>query len=191
MTTRARTLAVLSMVALTSGACAGRFNDDVWRPFSDRSYLTVAGAMIHDSTWLFAIIESFHLMGLALLGGAILLVDLRLLGLGVREESATKLARDAQPVLIGSLALMLVSGVLLYLSEATKFYSEGFWDSAEFPFVYKMLFLCLATTFTFTIRRQALAAGVPLGPLRRRLVALTSMLLWLGVAVGGRGIGFY
>jgi hypothetical protein len=192
MSTRARSLGATVMLALASGACAGRFNDDVWRPFGDRSYLTAAGAMIHDSTWLFAIIESFHLMGLALLGGAILLVDLRLLGLGLREESATKLARDAQPVLIGSLVLMLISGTLLYLSEATKFYSEGFWDSAEFPFVYKMLFLCLATAFTFSIRRKVLASdGAPVGPLQRRLVALTSMLLWLGVAVGGRGIGFY
>jgi hypothetical protein len=126
------------------------------------------------------------------MGGAVLIVDLRLLGLGLRDESLARLSRDAQPVLVGSLVVMLVSGLLLYLSEATKFYSGGFWDSAEFPFIYKMLFLVLALLFTFTIRRKTLASSAAsLGGVWPRLVGLTSLLLWLGVAVGGRGIGFY
>jgi hypothetical protein len=187
-----RSFATLGLLAGLSSGCAGHVNDAVWRPVSDWSYLTAIGTVIHESSWLFAVIESFHLVGLALLGGAILIVDLRLLGIGVREESAAGLSRAAQPVLVGSLAVMLISGALLYLSEATKFYSPDFWDSAEFPFIYKMLFLILALVFTFTIRQRMLASDeARVSPVWRRIVALTSMTLWLGVGVGGRAIGFY
>jgi len=44
------------------------------------------GEAIRDSNWLFAAIEAFHLLGLATIGGAVLLVDLRLLGFGLKPE---------------------------------------------------------------------------------------------------------
>ena len=179
------------LLAVVSSACAGRVNDELWRPFAEWSYATRIGTMIHESTWLFAAIESLHLLGLAAMGGAILLVDLRLLGLGLGDEPLRDLARDAQRVLLVGLAVMLTTGSLLYLSEATKFYSVDFWGSAEFPFIYKMLFLALALLFTFTVRRRALASEAPVTRGVLPLVGLTSMLLWLCVAVGGRGIGFY
>jgi Family of unknown function (DUF6644) len=187
-----RSAVALALFASLSSGCAGHVNDAIWRPVSDWSYLTAIGTAIHESSWLFAVIESFHLVGLALLGGAILIVDLRLLGIGIREESAAGLSRAAQPVLVGSLAVMLTSGALLYLSEATKFYSPDFWDSAEFPFIYKRLFLILAMVFTFTVRQRMLVSDeARVSPAMRRIVALTSMTLWLGVGVGGRAIGFY
>jgi hypothetical protein len=179
------------VLAVASSACAGRVNDGVWRPFAEWSYATRIGTVIHESTWLFAAIESAHLLGLAAMGGAILLVDLRLLGLGLGDEPIRDLARDAHRVLVASLAVMVTTGVLLYLSEATKFYSDDFWSSAEFPFIYKMLFLALAVVFTFTVRRRVLSSDAPSRTGVQRLVAVTSILLWLGVAVGGRGIGFY
>jgi hypothetical protein len=179
------------LLAVVSSGCAGRINDDVWRPFAEWSYATRIGTVIHESAWMFAAIESVHLLGLAAMGGAILLMDLRLLGLGLGDEPLAELARDAQRVLVAGLTVMLVTGVLLYLSEATKFYSDDFWGSAEFPFIYKMLFLALALLFTFTIRRRALASARAFPRGARPLIGLISMLLWLGVAVGGRGIGFY
>jgi hypothetical protein len=192
MMTRVRFSLVIATACALSSACAGRINDGVWQPFAERSYATAIGTAIHESSWLFAIVESFHLVGLALLGGAILIVDLRLIGLGLRDESVAELAQGARPWLLGGLTAMLVSGLLLYLSEATKFYSEGFWDSAEFPFIYKMLFLVLALIFTFGVRQRLLTSEFAHAhPMLARLVGATSLLLWLGVAVGGRGIGFY
>ena len=188
---RAWRAAVMLLVAAAASACAGRVNDEVWRPFAEWSYATYIGTVIRESDWLFAAIESLHLIGLAALGGAILLVDLRLLGVLLKDEPIRDLASDAQRVLVGSLVLMVSSGVLLYLSEATKFYSGDFWSSAEFPFIYKMLFLALALVFTFTVRRRALSSDAPPAGGVRTLIALTSLLLWLGVAIGGRGIGFY
>jgi hypothetical protein len=187
-------VSLAALLAVCAAGCAGRINDQVWRKFAMWAFSTWLGSSISNSTWLFAVIEAFHLTGLALLGGAVLLVDFRLLGVGLSNQSMPKLARSAEPWLLAGLALAVVSGVLLFFSEATKFYSRGFWDSAEAPFIYKMLFLILAVGFTFTIRRTVLHAPEPqLAPsgTRERLVGLSSMLLWLGVGVGGRAIGFY
>jgi hypothetical protein len=143
---------------------------------------------------MFAAIESFHLAGLAVLGGAVIMVDLSLLGLALGDEPLPRLSKDAEPWLLAGLIVTVVSGVLLFLSEATKFYSAGLWDSAEAPFLCKMVFLAAAIVFTFTVRRRILRRsdrrhGRPSAG--ERLVGMTSLLLWLGVGVGGRAIGFY
>src|SRR6266851_8555234 len=58
------------------------------------------GETIRNSSWLFPVIESFHLLGLAVIGGAVLVVDLRLFGFGLRRQSVAQLAQDAQRWLI-------------------------------------------------------------------------------------------
>jgi hypothetical protein len=142
------------------------------------------GNTIRQSSWLFPVIEAIHLLGLGVIGGAVLVVDLRLLGLGLRRQSPAQLARDAQPWLIGSLLLMMTTGGLLFLSESIKlYYHEAFW--------FKMASLILAIVFTFTIQRKViLASETRLQPVWSKVVALVSILLWSGVGIGGRWIGF-
>lgn len=142
------------------------------------------GDTIRRSSWLFPLIEAVHLLGLGVIGGAVLVVDLRLLGLGLRRQSPAQLARDAQPWLLGSLVLMIITGGLLFLSEAIKcYYHEAFW--------FKMTCLFLAIIFTFTIQRQVtLADETRIRPVWYKVVAIVSVLLWSGVGIGGRWIGF-
>jgi len=142
------------------------------------------GEAIRDSTWLFPFIEAFHLVGLAIIGGAVLLVDFRLLGLGLRRQPVAELARDAQPWLIGGVVFMIASGVPLFLAEAIKcYYSFAFWT--------KMAALALAIIFSFTVRRRiALAGDAHVDPVWMRVVGATSILLWSTVGWGGRWIGF-
>jgi hypothetical protein len=143
------------------------------------------GVMIRESIWMFPIIEAVHLLGLALIGGAVLIVDLRLAGLVLTRQPASTVASDAEPWLIGSLTVMITTGVLLFTSEALKCYHSP-------PFWLKMLFLSLAITFTFTLRRRVAAADdARISPWRSRTVAIVSILLWSGVGLMGRGIGFY
>jgi hypothetical protein len=153
--------------------------------FFDWCEATTVGLAIRDSLWLFPVIESVHLLALALLGGAVLVVDLRMLNLGLRKQSAAHIAGSAQPWLIGSLATMLVTGVLLFTSESIKcYYSPPFW--------YKMSFLATAILFTFTVRRKVAAADeLRVGPIWGKLVALISLGLWFGVGFSGRWIAFY
>jgi hypothetical protein len=142
------------------------------------------GDMIRRSSWLFPMIEAIHLVGLGLIGGAVLIVDLRLLGFGLHRQPAAKIAREAQPWLIGSLVVMFITGGLLFLSEAIKcYYHPAFW--------FKMASLLLAIVFTFTLQRKLIMADeTQVRPAWNKVAAVVSVLLWSGVGIGGRWIGF-
>jgi hypothetical protein len=153
-------------------------------PYFQWCYQTPIGEGIRESTWLFPVIEAFHLIGLGLTVGAILIVDLRLLGFGLNRQPVAALAAAVEPWLFGSLALMLASGSTLFLAEAIKCYYS-------FPFWVKMTSLLLVLVFTFTVQRHVIRTDLaskrpPLG----RLTAVISLVLWFGVAWGGRWIGF-
>jgi uncharacterized protein DUF6644 len=153
-------------------------------PFFEWCEATTIGTAIRTSPWAFAVIESVHLLGLSVIGGAVLLVDLRLLGFGLRDQPVAEVARAASPWLVGSLVVMLLTGISLFLSEATKCYdSQAFWV--------KMISLGSAMLFTFTIRRRVtMADGMRGRPIWSKLVAVVSLALWFGVGAGGRWIGF-
>ena len=149
----------------------------------DRLELTVLGTAIRDSAWLFPVIESVHLLGLATLGGAILVVDLRLLGLGLKDRAPAYVLEQARPWLIGAIAIMFMTGIPLFLSEAIKLYFRpAFWV--------KVSALVLALIFTFAVRNRLVRARPDLPPLQTRSIAVCSMGLWLTVAAAGRWIGF-
>jgi hypothetical protein len=153
-------------------------------PFFQWCYQTPIGEGIRESTWLFPVIEAFHLIGLGLTAGAVLIVDLRLLGVGLSKQPVAQLSAGAQPWLLGGLTLMFASGIPLFLSEAIKCYYS-------FPFWVKMTSLFLALLFTFTIRRRVTRTGPTFDrPLPGRFTAFISLGLWFGVAWGGRWIGF-
>jgi len=153
-------------------------------PFFQWCEASSLGAMVRTSTWAFAVTESIHLLGLAVIGGSVLVVDLRLLGFGLTNQPIATVARDAYRWLVGSLLVLLATGVVLFASEATKCYYST-------PFSVKMISLVLAMIFTFTVRRRVtMADEARVRPLYYKLVALVSLALWFGVAAGGRWIGF-
>jgi hypothetical protein len=153
-------------------------------PFFQWCEASAVGNAIRQSLWAFAVIESIHLLGLAAIGGAVLVVDLRMLGLGLRRQPVPDVARNAYPWFVGSLVVMLVTGVALFLSEAVKcYYSTPFWI--------KITSLALAITFSFTIKRKVTFADESqIRPIWYKAVALISLALWFGVGAGGRWIGF-
>ncbi len=153
-------------------------------PFFEWCESTAVGNVIRESLWLFPVIESFHLLALALIGGAVLVVDLRLLGLGLRRQPVAQLARDAQPWLVWGLVVMVTSGILLFSSEAVKCYYNT-------AFRTKMMFLLPAIVFAFTVRRKLASADEGrVRPIWSKLVALVSLALWCVVGASGRWIGF-
>ena len=157
-----------------------------WLPFFDWIEHTRHGTVIRDSIWQFAAIEAVHLLALAVIGGSVLIVDLRLMGWTLGRQPVKQVARDAEPWLVGSLLMMLLSGYLLFSSLAASKYF------VNFAFQLKMLFLLLAIIFTFTIRRAVIyKEDAQISPTTARLVAIVSVLLWSGVGIMGRGIGFY
>jgi hypothetical protein len=147
------------------------------------SEATALGVAIRNSQYAFPIIEYFHLAALAVIGGAVLIVDMRMLGLGLRETPVAQLAKDAHPWFVGSLIVMLVSGVSLTCPRRPRL--------REPRVLIKMIALVLALLFTFTVRRKvSLADAVQVSPATSKSVALVSVGLWFAVAWGGRWIGF-
>ena len=153
-------------------------------PFFQWCYQTAVGEAIRESLWLFPLIEAFHLVGLGLTAGAVLIVDLRLLGVGLSRQPVEQLAAAVEPWLLGSVALMFASGIPLFLSESMKcYYSFAFWV--------KMTSLFLVLLYTFTLRRRVTGTDLVTNrPLLARSLAVISLSLWFGVAWGGRWIGF-
>jgi hypothetical protein len=142
------------------------------------------GKAVVGSLWLFPVIESVHLLALSVLGGSILIVDLRMLGFGLKNYSVAALARDARPYMIGAIVTLIATGIPLFLAEAIKcYYSQAFWV--------KMTTLAIALAYTFTIRTRVTRSDVVRNTARLQMLAgALSIALWVTVAAAGRWIGF-
>jgi hypothetical protein len=151
-------------------------------PFFEWCESTALGLIVRESIWLFPVIEAVHLLGLCLLGGALLVVDLRLLGTGLTGTPVATLARQARPWLITAVVVMATTGLLLFLSESVKcYYNQAFWVKiTTFP---------VALAFTFAVRQRVVGID---GATRaaERLTGAASLALWFTVAAAGRWIGF-
>ena len=143
---------------------------------------TYPGRVVRESLWLFGVIEGFHLIGLAILGGALLVVDLRLLGVGLRDSTIAEIDRQARPWLTFSVVLLLVTGTLLFLSEAIKcYYNTSFWV--------KIVTLPFAMGFTYFVKERFARTALYTSAYSQ-WVASADLLLWFIVAAGGRWIGY-
>ena len=131
--------------------------------------------------WAFPVVQSLHFMGFALSIGTIAIVDLRLLGLGMRRQTAAQLAADLAPWTLSGLAVMLITGFLMFSADAVRYHVNP-------SFQFKMTCLTAALLFHFTVHRRAAGAGVP--PIAAKLIGLLSLALWTAVVAGGRMIAF-
>jgi hypothetical protein len=145
---------------------------------------TYLGETIRHSAALIALLEIVHLIGLTLLLGTILMVDMSLLGWGIGRHPVSGIARELSNWTIGGLAIMLASGPLILVSEAVRCYkTPAFWV--------KMALLAIAVAFHFTVHRKTVLAEPPAPHSSARLVAGVSLALWIGVALAGKGIAIF
>jgi uncharacterized membrane protein len=137
---------------------------------------------IRASTWQFAILEMVHLLGLTVLLGALMVLDLRLFGYGMRKQPVSQLAKDLAVWTRVGLVTILGSGVFLFFGEPMKL-------SGSPSFHVKMLLLFLAIVFQFTLfRKVTLDDGA--SPRLDKVAGVLSLALWFGVGLAGRAIGF-
>lgn len=137
-------------------------------------------------TWgaAFAVVEAVHLLSMALLGGAVVVGDARLLGILFRELPLRDVLDQCHRLFVIALVLIVATGVFMACGVALKiYYLNVFW--------YKMLALFTGIVFVFFIRRPLLRReGEHLPPLVRGALAITSLMIWFSVAATGRWIGF-
>lgn len=144
---------------------------------------TALAEALRGGTWTYAAIESVHLLGLALLFGAIAALDLRLIGLS-RSLSAAATARHLLPLAGFGFALSAVSGFLMFAADARAL-------AGNTAFQLKLAFMILAginaAAFHLGPFRAIVAGnGQRRPPLAAILMGLCSLLLWTAVVVFGR-----
>jgi uncharacterized membrane protein len=144
---------------------------------------TALAQAIRNSRIAFPVIENFHLFALTVLLGSLVVLCLRQFGVIYRDQPISEVARALRPWNLWSLALMLVSGILLFLSEAMKCYGTT-------SFRVKMIFLFFALLFQFTIFDRIVKKEGVTAALGGKIAAGVALCLWFGVGLAGRAIGF-
>ena len=139
------------------------------------------GEYVRDSLWLFPVIQSFHLIGLGILGGSVVLGDFKLLGILFRSESVSYVILQTKNWFNIGLSLLISTGIPLFLSEAVKcYYSRAFWI--------KITCLLLGILFVYFIRNPLAMKNK--NHLLMKTLGAISFSLWVVTAASGRWIGF-
>jgi hypothetical protein len=145
---------------------------------------TPGSVYIRESLLFYPLVETAHVLSLCLFLGLIALLDLRLVGIGLRTVPVSQVAGRLLPLALSGFAIMAISGALLFYSGPVKAAGNIF-------FRVKMLLILLtglnALLFHFTIYRRVAAWDVaPSPPARAKLAGALSLILWCGVVICGR-----
>jgi hypothetical protein len=143
---------------------------------------------LHESIWVYPIVESVHVLTLCLFLGLVLMMDLRLVGLTMLKTPASEVVGRLVPWTIVGFVIMVISGALLFYAIPVKTYLNIF-------FRLKVAFLLLAganvAIFHLTIYQKMDEWDLdPVPPLRARLAGGVSLVLWAAIVVAGRMIAY-
>ncbi len=149
---------------------------------------TSMGVSIRESLWLFPVIETIHIFGIICLVGSTSILDLRLMGLAFKQDTVSTLAERFLPWTWAGFVIQVVTGFLLFSSEATKMYDNR-------AFQVKMLLIVLAGVNAFVFHSLAYkSVGAwekdPVAPISARFAGTFSILLWFGIVAAGRWIAY-
>jgi hypothetical protein len=138
--------------------------------------------------WLEQTVVGTSIRESLLLVGATSILDLRLMGLTFRDEPVSKLAERFLPWAWAGFAIQVITGLLLFSSEATKMYGN-------LGFEIKMLLIVVAGINAFVFHSIAYQSvgkwdNDPVAPLSARAAGLISILLWFGIVAAGRWIAY-
>jgi Family of unknown function (DUF6644) len=137
---------------------------------------------LNNNEWSFPLLEIIHIAGFALSIGTIAIVDLRMLGVALRGQPPAALAKSLAPWTLVGLAVMLISGPLIFSSDPNMYLRN-------ISFRFKMGALLTAILYHYTLHRWA-ALHEP-APAVGKLVAVVSLALWVSVVFGGLFIAFF
>ncbi|QKS01187.1 hypothetical protein F9288_17295 [Sphingomonas sp. CL5.1] len=143
---------------------------------------------IRENNATFPWIESLHVLAITTVFGTISIVDLRLVGLPAHRRGARQLIIDLLPFTWGAFALAVVTGSLLFTSNAVQY-------SHNTQFQYKMLAMLAAginmAVFHLTAYRRIVDWDDALAPpMSAKIAGFASLGFWILVICFGRWIGF-
>ncbi len=132
---------------------------------------------------MFPIVESLHLIGMALFVGTLLLIDMGLLGVALRRQAINELAAALAPWTWSGFALLVLTGPFMFTAQAAKWHDNPlFW--------LKMLLLIVAIIFQLSVRRRITVDYRPLPPATAKLIGAVSLILWISIALSGKTMEF-
>src|SRR5947209_10624237 len=143
---------------------------------------TWLGATVRQSRWMFAAGETLHFIGLSLLVGGILIVDLRLLGFLRRIPIRAALA--FLPFVIAGFLINLATGIVFFSADPMMY-----WPNPAFKLKMALILLAGLNALVFTVMAQRRVLGLGLDDDTGRIAKVTaglSLALWLGVLLLGR-----
>ena len=139
------------------------------------------GDAMNNTEWAFPLAECFHIAAFALSIGTIAVVDLRLLGFGIKKQTPAQLLKDTEMWTLIGLAVVLLSGPFIFLSQVDIYLVNE-------AFKFKMWCILAAVVFHYAVLRPVVRAGP--SPAVGAMVAVVSLLLWIGTVAGGLFIAF-
>jgi hypothetical protein len=148
------------------------------------SYDSRAVDVLRNSHYAIPVIQSFHLLGITLLLSSVVILNLRLLGLGLTGIRLEVIARQVWSWGTAGLLLAAISGFFVFLPDPARY-------AANTSFGVKMIVLPSAILFQYTVYRRAVQAdAATLSGKRRVILPWLSLCLWFSVGWAGRAIAF-
>jgi hypothetical protein len=131
------------------------------------------GAWMRSSRVVFPIVESIHLIGMALFVGTLLLIDMGLLGVAMRRQPVSQVAAALAPFTWSGFGLLILTGPFMFSAQAAKWHDNPvFWI--------KMLLLITAIVLQLSVRRK-INSGEP-----AKMIGAISLILWVSIALSGK-----
>ena len=157
-------------------------------PFCEWLASTPGSIALHESLFMYPLVESVHVLTLCLFVGMTMMLDLRLTGLALRKVPVADVVTRLQPLMFLGFAIMVVSGVLLFYAIPIRSYQNIF-------FRVKVVFLILAGANALAFHRGIFRRVESWGhdtepPSRARFAGFASLVLWTVVIVTGRMIAY-
>ena len=131
---------------------------------------------LNNNEWSFPLFECIHIAAFAMSVGTIAIVDLRLLGLGMRHQTAGQLVKDTMLWTLAGLIIVITSGLVIFSSDPLRYFYNP-------SFRLKIITLLIAIIYNYTIHRKVALSKPP--PLVARLVGALSLLLWTTIVFAG------
>jgi hypothetical protein len=132
---------------------------------------------LNNNEWSFPLFECIHIAAFAMSIGSIALVDLRLLGLGLKRQTAAQIAKDTSLWTLAGLIIVITSGLVIFTTDPLRYYYNP-------SFRYKNVALLVAILYNYTIHRKV-AMSDHASPILGGLVAGLSLLLWVSIVFAG------
>ncbi len=155
--------------------------------FVDRLAQTSLSLAVQTNEWVIPTVQSIHIVAIGVALGSVFMVTLRILGWAGRDESLARMNQRFGPWLTWALVVLLATGIVMIIGEpARELLTLSFWLKMALLFIGT----AVAVAFQRAVRRHQERWESAAGAAGVRVLAVTTLLIWLAIVVLGRLIAY-